>query len=287
MNPSQLLFLRALLPETSGLVLEDAYREEDALLVILRSTSPATRCPLCQRPSTAVHSHYQRSPGDLPWGGHPVRLLLHVRKFFCKNVSCRRRIFAERLPGVVSARARSTERLTLLLRALAFALGGEAGSRLARRIGVGVSPATLISVIRRTPLPASDPARVLGVDDWAKRKGRSYGTAIVDLERHWLVELLPDRDSKTLSRWLAANPGIEIISRDRSETCATGARQGAPETTQVADRWHLLSNWREAVERVFDRHRGRIKRVILPRPEPIGKPADAVLPAKTVNRRRK
>ena len=216
-----------------------------------------------------------------------MRLILCVRKFFCRTPSCVRRIFTERLPEVVAPYSRTTERLTVLLRAIAFALGGEAGDRLAKRIGVSTSPATLISLIRRTPLPNPPAARILGVDDWAHRKSRSYGTAIVDLKRHRLIELLPDREAETLSRWLASNPGIEVISRDRSETYATGARQGAPDATQVADRWHLLHNWREAVERVFDRHRGRIKRIALPVPEPVGKPAATVLPAKSVNRRRK
>jgi transposase len=216
-----------------------------------------------------------------------VRLVLCVRKFFCKTTSCLRRIFTERLPKVVAPYSRTTERLTMLLRAIAFAVGGEAGARLAKRIGMRASPATLISLIRRTPLQEPLPARILGVDDWAHRKGKSYGTALVDLERHRLIELLPDRTSETLSRWLRANPGIEIISRDRSETYATGARQGAPDAIQVADRWHLLHNWREAVERVFDRHRGRIKQLILPTQEPTDKPAAAALPAKSVNRRRK
>jgi hypothetical protein len=123
----------------------------------------------------------------------------------------------------------------MLLRALAFALGGEAGTRLAKRIGLIVSPATLISLIRRAPLPDPLPTRVLGVDDWAHRKGRSYGSAIVDLEKHQLIDLLPDRESETFARWLEANPGAEVISRDRSEKYATGGRQGAPEATHVAD----------------------------------------------------
>ena len=174
MNLVQPPFLRTLLPDVPRLALEDAYHEEDTLVVVLRSTILAACCPLCREPSTRIHSRYRRTPRDLPWGGHPVRLVLLVRKFFCGTVSCARRIFAERLPTVVAPWARTTERLTMLLRAVAFALGGEAGARLAKRIGVSASPATLISMIRRTPLSEPPPARVLGVDDWAKRKGRSY-----------------------------------------------------------------------------------------------------------------
>jgi transposase len=287
MNPTKLPFPRDLLPDIPGLVLEDTHYVDHEMIVVLKSTAPAVVCPLCRTPSTRIHSRYRRAPTDLPWGGHMVRLVLCVRKFFCKTTSCLRRIFTERLPKVVAPYSRTTERLTMLLRAIAFAVGGEAGARLAKRIGMRASPATLISLIRRTPLQEPLPARILGVDDWAHRKGKSYGTALVDLERHRLIELLPDRTSETLSRWLRANPGIEIISRDRSETYATGARQGAPDAIQVADRWHLLHNWREAVERVFDRHRGRIKQLILPTQEPTDKPAAAALPAKSVNRRRK
>lgn len=287
MNATQLSFPRTLLPEVPGLELENAYVADHEMVAILRPTAPAASCPLCGSASTSIHSHYRRDPTDLPWGGHPVKLVLYVRKFFCKAPACKRRVFTERLPGFVAPRARTTERLSMLLQAPAFALGGEAGARLAKRIGLTTSPATLISLIRRTPLPTPSPARVLGVDDWAKRKGRNYGTALVDLEEHRLIELLPDRETETLSRWLQEHPGAEVISRDRSERYAVGGRQGAPVATHVADRWHLLCNWREAAERVFDRHRSQVKQVILPKPEPVDKLPSAVLPAKTVNRRRK
>src|SRR3712207_6044320 len=153
MTATHLSFPRTLLPDATGLVLEDARVKDHEMVGVLRSMAPAASCPLCGAPSSSVHSQYRRAPTDLPWGGHPVRLILCVRKFFCRTPSCVRRIFTERLPEVVAPYSRTTERLNVLLRAIAFALGGEAGDRLAKRIGVSTSPATLISLIRRTPLP--------------------------------------------------------------------------------------------------------------------------------------
>lgn len=285
MTTTQLSFPCNLLPDAPGLTLEDARFADDEMTAILRSTAPSSPCPLCGAASASVHSRYQRTPTDLPWGGHPVKLVLRVRKFFCGTPSCTRRIFTERLPEVVAPYSRATERLAALLRAIAFALGGEAGSRLAKRIGLSVSPATLTSLIRRTPLPTPPPARVLGVDDWARRKGTSYGTALVDLEEHRLIELLEDREAQTFARWLAENPGAEVISRDRSEKYAAGARRGAPGAVQVADRWHLLANWRDALQRVFERHRAPIKRITLSGPQAAGEPNPADSSAMGADRR--
>lgn len=276
-----------LLPHAPGLLLEDVLQVDQALLIVLRSTSPTAVCPGCQQPSMYIHSHYERRPTDLPWGGTPLRLLLRVRKFLCPTLACPRRIFTERLPGVIAPSARSTSRLTDLLRAIAFALGGEAGARLARQVGVSVSPATLINLIRRAPLPVHAAPHALGVDDWAQRKGIRYGTALVDLERHRLIDLLPDRTAETLAQWRAPHDGIAIIARDRRGAYATGARQGAPEAVQVADRWHLLANWHEAIERVFNRYRSALKQIAIPKPFPPKQPAAKMLPPKSVNRRRK
>jgi transposase len=260
---------------------------DQTLLIVLRSTAPTAACPLCQQPSARIHSQYARRPADLPWGGHTVRFVLHVRKFFCLTATCVRHIFTERLPQVVAPSARTTVRLTAILRAIAFALGGEAGARLAQRIGIAASPTLLISLIRRAPIPQLPCPQVLGVDDWAQRKGIRYGTVLVDLERHRLVDLLPDRTAESLTDWLVAHPGVETIARDRNERYATGGRQGAPDAVQIADRWHLLSNWREAIERVLERHRGRVKQVGIAKPVPLALPAVKLLPPKSVNRRRK
>ena len=287
MDANLLPFPYALPPQAPGLVLDDAEYSDCSLAVTLRSTAPTAACPLCRRLSARVHSQYRRTLTDLPWGGHAVVIALRVRKFFCAAPWCSRRIFTERLPALVAPYARKTSRLADLLRAIAFALGGEAGARLARGTGIAVSPATLIAVIRRSELPAHPPPRVLGVDDWARRKGVRYGTALVDLERHRLIDLLPDRTPESLARWLQAHPGTEVVARDRSEAYATGARQGAPAAVHVADRWHLLSNWREAVERVLNRYRGHIKRVSIARHIARGESAETVLPAKSANRRRK
>jgi len=170
---------------------------------------------------------------------------------------------------------------------VAFALGGEAGARLCGRLQMATSPATLLRLIRSTmPLPAAVP-RVLGVDDWAKRKGVSYGTMLVDLDAHQVVDLLPDRTADTLTAWLQAHPGVEILTRDRSERYAAGAKAEAPDALHVADRWHLIHNWAEALERVCKRHQAALRQVVLHIPLPPQATAATLLPAKTVNRRRR
>ena len=139
---------------------------------------------MCGQPSQRVHSHYTRRAADLPWQGLAVRLELRVRRFRCSAPDCPRQVFAERLPGVVAPGARRSERLTTLVVAIGLALGGEAGARLTDDLGVAISPDTLLRAVKRLPPPAHPTPRVLGVDDWSWRKGRRWGTILVDLERH-------------------------------------------------------------------------------------------------------
>jgi transposase len=252
--------IRPFLPDPAGLACTRIEIDQGRVTLELAATSTAAVCPTCGQPSRRVNSRYVRTLGDLPWMGLPVRLRLWVRRFFCDNPACPR-TFAERLSAVADDHARKTVRLSQTLRQIGLALGGSAGARLASRLAMPASGDTLLRLVRRTPVEPVATVAVLGVDDWAWRKGQRYGTVLCDLEQHQVVDLLEDRSAEHLADWLTGHPGTEVISRDRGGIYAEGARTGAPQAVQVADRFHLLCNLREALIRLLDRHHRQVEQV--------------------------
>jgi len=230
-------------------------------------------CPLCGEVSRSRHSCYCRRLQDLPWQGVSVQLWATVGRYRCRNPACSRKIFCERLPRIARAYGRQTERAAEIVRLIGYVAGGRPGQRLLDRLSIATSDDTVLRRVRDNPSEAcAGPVQNLGVDDWAWRKGQEYGTILVNLDAHRVVDLLPDRAADSFSEWLRDHPEIVTISRDRCGIYAEGATLGAPQSQQIADRFHLVLNLSSTMERVLEE---RSRKLILPPVD--GAPAEAHL----------
>jgi transposase len=223
------------------------------LLLQVASTACESACPVCQRHSSRIHSHYTRKAADVACGGRQVQLILHVRKFFCTNRDCPRKIFTQRLTAFLEPWARVTTRLSQEIEAIGLATCGRLGTRLGSRLSIGTSRTSILRRVMKLATPEADKVSHLGVDDFSFRRGRTFGTVLVDLQRHQILDLLPDRQKESAAAWMKKHPEITHVSRDRGKDYAAAAKEGAPQAIQVADRYHIGQNLAEAVQELLAR----------------------------------
>jgi transposase len=166
-----------------------------------------------------------------------VVITVAVRRFRCAATDCPRKVFTEPMPGVAASYARRTSRLAEIQRHVGLALGGAAGARLTQRLGLPVSGSTLLRLVRGGTRGSPGPQpRVIGIDDWAWRRGHRYGSIVCDLERRRIVDLLPDRAAVTVEDWLSQHPAIAVVARDRGGAYGPAVSRACPAAIQVADR---------------------------------------------------
>ncbi|MCA9840063.1 MAG: ISL3 family transposase [Trueperaceae bacterium] len=232
---------------------------DDAIVeLILTSKQKEAVCPDCHHESKRVHSYYNRTPSDLALCGWQACINLCAKRFRCLNTNCQRATFVETFGSWLAKHAHRTKRLKQNQHEVAIYLGGETGARLLVKLGMPVSPDSLVNSLYACEDRERENVKVLGVDDFSFRRGKTFGTILVDLETHSTIDLLENRNSATLAQWLKKHPEVEIISRDRSKDYAKGSSEGAPQAQQVADRWHLLVNLSDGIEQWLEPHRKQL-----------------------------
>jgi transposase len=251
-----------LLPHYPQLLVHAIQEENHHLTITLVSTRQSGTCPTCQTCSQAGHGWFTRRVQSLPCSGRSVVFHIQARRFRCPNAQCPRRTFREDLSCIAARYQRRTNAATRLLQGVGVEVGGQAGVRLTKQMSLPTSRPTLLRWTKRlAPCPASAP-QVVGVDDFAWKKGRRYGTILVDLETHRLLALLPNCEVETVAAWFRQHPSVLIVTRDRSQAFAEAIRLGAPQALQVADRFHLHVNATECLEAILTREQATLRQVV-------------------------
>jgi transposase len=197
------------LPE--GMLVEQIQITENGLVIAVVATHPTSCCPLCSEMSSSIQSHYRRVLRDVPCAGRRVQLLLIVRKFYCRNPLCQRKVFTERLPTFVEPWARTTIRFCQQLTSIGLATCGKGGARLASRLGIQTSRQTILRRFLDLPNVSTGSILFLGIDDFAFRRGYRFGTILVNLESHKVVDLLPGREAETSAAWMGQQPDLMVV----------------------------------------------------------------------------
>lgn len=240
--------------------------QKDRIILHLEPLTREAQCPVCGTLSQRIHSHYLRQPWDLVWSNWPVQLYIVARRFFCDCPDCPRIIFSEPFPQILKYYAHRTTRLQAILLEMAHSGSAEGAARLARTLGYVTCGESLRQLQRQETLIIQEP-RVIGLDEFALYESPqiSYGTIIVDEERHHPIAILDNDQAEPVAAWLTLHPGIEIITRDRDQAYAAAARLARPEATQVADRFHLVQNAADALKALYKSHSWQLTLT----PEPI------------------